>query len=175
MLHYVMATYRAPVDGRLDKLYNSRIRCPYCKTVIPKYDVKCANCGLTKKQITEASNIRAKEVRKTKSGEKILMTKTKPDDVSFTKMIIWLLLGIFGAHNFYVGRKIRGWIMVGFMVTFIAFCIILPINPDNMHPWRQAFSGSVFPTDLLGAAAFFVWVYDAFGVVFGFYKYPVKI
>ena len=179
VLHCVMATYRAPIDQKLDRLYNSRVRCPYCKSVIAKYDVKCSNCGITKKQISEASNIKAKEVKQKRTGEKILMTKTKPDDVSFTRMVIWLLLGgMVGAHNFYVGRKIRGFIILSMMVTCCLFYFIfIPGHNINgyIHPLREPFSSSIFPTDALGVIVMFIWIYDMFAVVFGFYKYPVKI
>ena len=173
-----MANYRAPVNQKLDRLYNSKVRCPYCKSIIPKYDVKCANCGITKKQIADASNVKAKEVKQKKTGEKVLMTRNKPDDVSFTKMMLWLCLGMFGAHNFYVGRKIRGFIVLSLMVVGMAFWIILPgdgLIPGYVHPWRIPFSGAIFPTDALCVVAVFIWIFDLFAVVFGFYKYPVKL
>jgi len=135
-----------------------------------------------KKQIAESSNKSAKYIRKHKTGEQVLMTRSRPVDVRFTVMVLWLLLGLFGAHNFYVGRKIRGWIMVGCFVTTCLFFFIFPTgNPldgfTGQHSWRAAFDGwnVPFPTDWFFIAGFIMWAYDAFAVVFGFYKYPVRL
>ena len=49
----------------------------------------------------------------------------------------------------------------------------------GMHPWREVcldFYGShLLPTDYLGLVAFVMWAVDAFGIVFGYFKYPVRL
>ena len=45
------AAGRIKADKRLDNLYMSEMRCPYCQTKMPKGTSKCKNCALTKEQI----------------------------------------------------------------------------------------------------------------------------
>ena len=161
------------IDPYLDYLYNSNVRCPYCKRRIVKYTTVCQRCGVHKKQIAESSNVRAKQIKKEKSGAKLFSTRRRPRDVSFTSMALFLIIGMFGAHRFLVGRKISGWIMlvcgvVGFVGIFL---------PEN---WREWFNEAVplspaFPTDIFFAVAFVMWAWDCFAVVFGYFSYPIRL
>jgi len=173
------------IDPRLDRLFNKNVRCPYCKAKILKYTTTCARCGIHKQQLIDASNKSAKEMKKQKSGGKIFMTRNRPDDISFTKMALLLLVGLFGAHNFYVGRKMRGFLMLAFLAIGMIFVFIFPISAQaadgtmGMHPTRksfeQAMGGMPFPTDFLIAAAVIMWAFDAIAIIFGFYKYPIRL
>ena len=171
-------SHRIVVDEKLDRLYNKNVRCPYCRARIHKYTTTCERCGITKKQILNASNARAKEIKKQKTGGKIVFTRNRPSDVSFTRLVLCLLLGLFGVHNFYVGRKIRGWVMLGGILIVIASFFIFPASRDGeLHPVNALFvdNGMESPFFLLGAAVFVMWAYDMFSIVFGFYKYPVRL
>ena len=178
-----MATeQRQIVDERLDSFYVKNIRCPYCGARIEKFTGACRRCGVTKSQIANASNKKAKQIMKQKSGEKIVRTRYRPRDVTFTSMLLCLLVGFFGVHAFYSGRKIRGWIILSSFILFIIFGLIFFIgtpgqNFTNMHPWRRQFDmrGQPFPTDFIVLIAIGTWVVDFFGVVFGLYKYPVRL
>jgi len=84
-------------------------------------------------------------------------------------MALLLIPGIFGTYNFYVGRKIRGWIMLGGMIIgMVGFFFF---------SWRAAFEdwGWPYPPDFGIVLAFILWAYDAFAIVFGFYKYPIRL
>ena len=168
-------------DEQTDKLYVKAIRCPYCKNKINAYQMKCDVCGVTKAQIAHASNLQAKEVMKNKTGELVFKTRRRPEDISFTKTVLWLLIGFFGAHNFYTGRRVRGWIMLVCMIIFFVAGFVIPIGAldagIDMHPWRVAFEdmGMIFPTDALGVASVVMWIWDFCAVVFGYYKYPVRL
>jgi TM2 domain-containing membrane protein YozV len=174
---------RAEYDPALDKLYARSVRCPYCKTKIGAYQTTCEKCGLNKMQIYRASNARAKEMRREKSGGKIVMTRRRPDDVRLSRLAFSLVFGICGAHAFYVGRRMRGFVILGLFTAFIVFSLIFPIGDINnhlagMHPWRAAFNswgGMPFPTDFLGAAALFMWFFDIFAIIIGRFKYPVRL
>ena len=161
-------------DPYLDILYTSNVRCPYCGARIVKFSTTCPRCGIHKKQISESSNIRAKEIKKQKTGEKVFMTRYRPNDVMFTTMIMLLVLGMFGAHCFYVGRKIRGWIIV----SFLTIGVIGALFPQD---WRRAYTEFVpidyfpFITDWFFGIAIIIWVFDIFAVVFGIFKYPVRL
>lgn len=174
---------RKVVDEKLDKLYVKNVRCPYCRALIPQFTATCVQCGVTKEQIADASHQEAIKVMKGESEGKIIMTHRRPDDLNFGRFIIILVFfGWMGGHNFYVGRKIRGWIMVACFFTMVISFGFFPIGTaENMfrdaHSWRLAFgNGPWFPLDIPGIIAVVVWFYDWFCIViFNRYKYPVRI
>ena len=157
-------------NRHLDKLYTSSVKCPYCKNKIQKLQTVCSQCGLNKIQIAYASNKRAKEMMKTGESGKIVRMRHRPTDVKIWSMVWRLVFGLFGVHNFYTGRKIRGWISLGFMMVFIAAAIILlSIGVETLDDeWVQ-------PVAMLSTPATVIWIADAFAVVFGWYKYPVRL
>ncbi|MCL2586623.1 MAG: TM2 domain-containing protein [Firmicutes bacterium] len=177
---------RAPkqysVDPRLDRAYSRNIRCPYCKALIAKWTTTCVQCGITKEEIVYASHQDAKAVINKAEKGKVLWTKTIPVDLNFRKfMLLLIFLGVFGAHNFYVGRKVRGWIILCSTLLLI-FSSLFFYHPNfdlgtPGHPWREAFPGSViFPFDMPGIIAIVVWFVDWFAaVVFSSFKYPIRI
>jgi len=138
-----------------------------------KYTSTCAKCGVTKEQIFTASNKRAKQIKKQRTGEKLFKTRHRPDDVMFTTMaILVIFLGLFGAHHFYVGRKLRGWIQIVFInVGFWVFAFTWKSSiRATFDDW-----GMPFPTDWLAVIAVLLWIFDAFAVVFGMYRYPIRL
>ena len=178
-----MSQRKAPND-KLERLYSKNVRCPYCRMMIPKYVVICEQCGVTKEQIAQASNRDAKEIIKGRGTGKVVMTKTRPDDIDFVKLIlITMFFGMFGGHCFYVGRRIRGMIMLGSMLLFILSAIIFPMGtPANMmqdmSPTRRIFvdAGFWFPMDVPGLLVLALWFADWFAiVVFNSFRYPVRL
>ena len=172
-------------DKRLDKLYTSVVKCPYCGNRIQKLQTVCTRCGLNKIQIAYASNVRAKEMMRAGERGKIVMMRRRPNDLNLLHISWRLLFGFFGVHNFYTGRKIRGWIMLGLGLGFILQLIIFPVGNigseailEGMHPWRETVMvewNMPFPLDFLGAAALVLWISDMLGVFCGWYKYPVRL
>ena len=115
-------------------------------------------------------------MQKEKTGGKIFKTRHRPDDVSFTRMIILCIFGgLFGAHSFYVGRKIRGLISIGCIIAGIIVMIIFPISTDSTkgHPWREDIQP--FPFDAFIVFAFVLWAVDILAIVIGRYKYPIRL
>ena len=168
-------------DPALDRLIARNIRCPYCSALIAKFTTDCAQCGITKQQIARASNVEAKKIIKSRGREKgkVLLSRHRPEDLKFAKFLLLLVfLGMFGAHNFYCGRRIRGHIMLWFMVPPSIWALFW-----MDHPWRLFFETSgmpfpldAFPTDYLVVVAIIMWLVDWFSVVISNrYKYPVRI
>ena len=85
---------RVHADDRLDNLYLSEMRCPYCQTKILKGTAKCKNCGLTKEQIYYA-----KLAKPFKRGQNVLMSKIRPADLPFWKMGAGSVFGFLGIHT----------------------------------------------------------------------------
>ena len=199
---------RQVFDSRVDRLYMKKVKCPYCGARIKPMQTTCDQCGVHKMQIANASNKKAKQMMKDGEEGKVIMLKRRPDDVSISRLSMWLLLGLFGAHCFYVGRKIRGFIILGLISLCFISVIVFPMGqmgtvqdgepevvideetgepyteePDYIeemvgtHPWREACYdlGWPMPTDFLGLGAFVIWAVDCFAIVFGWFKYPVRL
>jgi len=177
-------TERKVVNNRLDKLYSSNVKCPYCRARIPKFVAECARCGITKVQISQASHQEAKAILSGKEEGIVMKSRRRPDDLNVRGLLLRVsLFGMFGAHNFYVGRKIRGhialWCMVALIIS-VSFFSMGTVTADMMdaHPWRRAFEGTgfPFPLDVFGLIAIVMWFVDWFAIVlFNNYKYPVRI
>ena len=169
---------------RLDRLYARNTRCPYCKAAIRKMTSTCERCGVTKKQIESASWQDARAIQKGKKTGKIVKTKLVPKDMDYGRwLIVLVLLGWTGYHNFWVGRRLRGWILCGMMLTFILCLIIFPPgSPLNdmagMSEARKWFAerAMVFPSDVIGGLVVVMWLIDWGAVVlFRTFKYPVHM
>ena len=178
---YCYVANKRVVDEKLERLYNKKVKCPYCRGKILKYSTKCEQCGITKEQIRNASNEDAKAIIRKKAKGKVLKTKVRPDDIRFGKLVIFVvLLGMFGAHCFYVGRRKRGFIALSGMIIYMLGVIIFPFPSYDVpiHPWRAAFEnpGLIFPLDIAGLVSIVIWFIDwANIVIFQTFKYPVRI
>jgi len=176
-------------DRRLDKLYTSAVKCPYCKNRIQKLQTACSKCGLHKVQIAYASNKRAKQMIKERDTGKIVKVRRRPTDVNMRTLGLLLVFGFFGVHNIYTGRRIRAWIVFGCVAIFIVQVFVFPVGDIvrtegggidfvGMHPWREAAMvdwGFPFPLDFFGVVAMVLWLSDIFGIILGWYKYPVRL
>ncbi|MCL2228728.1 MAG: hypothetical protein FWC00_02755 [Firmicutes bacterium] len=168
--------HRKEVDQYLDALYNNNVRCPYCRAKIRKYTTVCVRCGMTKRQIHQASNLEAKKILQSGSNEKVLTSRRRPEDVSFTGMAMRGIIGFTGLHCFFVGRKIRGWIIASFAIIGLVGALA-PMS------WRQPFNSVYlfedlpvfFPTDYFLLVGAMMWWIDLFSIVFGFFKYPIRM
>ena len=162
---------RVKADERLDQIYMTEMRCPYCQTKMPKGTSKCKNCALTKEQIYYA------KLTTPYGKHNILMSKIRPADVSYSKMVTGSVFGFLGVHAFFAKRYVRGAIMLFLTLAFLLSVIIFPIVHGEVaaHPLREMFEnrGMLFPGDLIGIFALGLWVWDFFAVTFSQFKYPV--
>jgi hypothetical protein len=167
------------IDGYLDYLYNSNVRCPYCGSKILKFTTTCTRCGVTKGQIGSALNLPAREIIKKGTGEKIFMTTHRPADVSFISMFVYSLGGIFGAHCFFVGRRTRGYTILLLTILGILSYFVFPQGSPLREYFAQwTFSGGYtmpVPTDFCLAVSFLMWAFDYFAIVIGIFKYPIRL
>lgn len=162
---------------KLDILYNTSVRCPYCKARILKYTNTCARCGVQKQQIYYASNEKARMAMKKHTGEKVFMSYRRPNDVSFTGMVLCLFFGgWFGLHCFRVGRWLRGTLIAVLLVGGVVISgIFLGIDKSIVYDSAPQRFFRIFPTLWLFIFGFGMWVYDVCAVVFAFFKYPIRL
>lgn len=163
---------RIQADDRLDVLYMTEMRCPYCQTKMPKGTSKCKNCALTKEQIYYA-----KLTAPYKPGSNVLFSKVRPAALPFWKMVVGGIFGCFGAHCFVAKRYLRGILMLLLTISFMATFFIFPpeVGESAGSQIRNMFEirGYLFPGDLLGLLALGMWVWDFFAILFKQFKYPV--
>lgn len=90
--------------------------------------------------------------------------RVKPDFISKGKlMILALLFGWLGLHNFYAGNKKRGW------AVLIMWAIIIPvIMIDVLYNLMGVFVGGG-----LGFVVLSMWVFDFVAICFNRYKYDI--
>jgi|GEM_PF-3481477 len=165
---------RVRSDERLDAIYMSEMRCPYCQTKILRGTAKCKNCGLTKEQIYYA-----KLAQPFKRGQNVLMSKIRPATLPLWKMVLGSVFGFFGVHCFIAKRYVRGSIMLLLTVLFIAEILIFTpaFGETSANAIRAMFEEKthLFPGDLIGIVALGWWIVDFFAVLFRQFHYPVVI
>jgi hypothetical protein len=166
------------IDPYLDHLYNTTVRCPYCRLKILKYTTTCIRCGVSKIQLYESSNMRARQIKKRKTGERTFMTMRRPFDVDLTKMIFLCIVGFTGAYCFNVGRNIRGWaVMLCLWIGLMggAVCYFYPPAMAAHEYFRDEMGLMGLPTYFFFIAGIGMWAYDFCGIIFGFFRYPVRL
>lgn len=165
---------RITADDRLDAIYMSEMRCPYCQTRMPKGTSKCKNCALTKEQIYYA-----KLTNPYRRGQNILMSKVRPAELPLWKMVVGSIFGFLGIHCFIAKRYIRGAVILLLTVAFIATLFIFPPTYGDSVPnqTRYMFESTtyLFPGDLLGIVTLGLWVWDFFAILLRQFKYPVVV
>ena len=142
--------------------------CPKCYGRVNKNIQRCESCGMKMSEMDGATNTDAKLALKGIYKDDVLMTKKLPNDVSKkTILLLSIFLGIFGVHNFYVGRKAKGFYQIvslvlmglGYLMEFVIFGAI-----NGKFSW--AFQ-------ILEGVAIIIWLGDIITIAFNRYKVPV--
>ena len=163
-------------------------KCPYCKSKNPIAGRYCGACHLDFYQLDKCTNSEAKKMlRHRRFGEtfegEIVNVTTLPKDVSYSKLLLYsLFLGLFGAHNFYVGRYFKATMQCIFGVLFIglaaAVTILLesPIIMVNFLGGTYALTNVLFFFNLIvGIFPATTWLFDTFAVLFKKYEVPIAL
>ena len=83
--------------------------CPKCYSSVHKDKCRCDYCGFNLNELNNASNKEAKKALKSVYKDDVLYTSKLPADVSKKKLLLFaIFLGVFGVHNFYVGKIWKG-------------------------------------------------------------------
>lgn len=146
------------------------ITCPRCGCKVLKSTEECPDCGLIFSRLEIATNREAKAKKLRHDRAYIINTKKLPSDVSFVKLLLFsIFLGAFGGHCFYVGRYLRGSILLTDMVAVI-LCVVFNeylVNVDG---------GALIATisTVLGMIEI-MWFWDIFAIITKRFKVPVAI
>ena len=146
--------------------------CPKCYNKVDKQQKRCGKCGFNLELIEGASNRQAKKALKSEYKDSVIYVGGIPEDVSKKKLILLsIFLGMFGAHDFYVGKFWQGlYKLITMILTIVSSSLVLMF-------------GIVTQTNALYLTYQFVLVFQGFNVIFWFtdmllifferYKIPV--
>ena len=142
--------------------------CPKCYGRVNKNTQRCDFCGMRMKEIDGATNKEAKVALKGIYKDDVLMTKNLPQDVNKKKLLLLsIFFGIFGVHNFYVGRKWRAiYQLVSLVLMTLAYVMEIVIigTINGKYSW---------PFQILMGMALVIWLADIMAISMNRYKVPV--
>ena len=125
-----------------------RKRCPRCGTLNNYSQFNCTECGLIFSRVENGSNKLAKSLILAGKKDVVVNGYGFPKDVRKSKFLLLCgFLGLFGAHNFYVGRYVKAvfQLIIGLLsliltvlsgyipnLDFIMSFIFLPVAIDGI-------------------------------------------
>lgn len=152
----------------MEKIANAYKKCPRCKNKVHDHEKKCSECGLIFSRLAEAKNKYAKKELLHFNRKNVVYVRTLPSDVNRVVLaLLCLFLGLFGAHNFYVGRYIRAVYM--FVVGIASYIIVaLNLSSESYNTFMSFFF--VF----VGVLAY-LWITDLVLIIINKFKVPVAL
>ena len=143
-------------------------KCPRCGEKCYNIEKVCDNCKLVFARLEYASNKKAKEAIKKGAKEQVITTNVLPKDVNKWKLLLICGFGgLFGAHNFYVGRYFKAIFSCFFM--FLTFVLIAFFNNELV---TMLFTNYLF---LPAGLVFYFWFYDMLMIGISKYKVPIAL
>lgn len=143
-------------------------RCPRCDTRNNYHENRCSCCGLIFSRVENGSNLIAKGLILAGKKDETVKARMFPKDVSKKKFLLLCgFLGIFGAHNFYVGRYKKA--------IFGLICGILSVlcaTIGGLLPFYDTLMS--FISVPIGFDVIF-WAWDFIDGCFNRYKIPVAV
>lgn len=143
-------------------------RCYRCGTKNLSSAFRCSACGMVFSRAENGSNLIAKNLILAGKSNQTIKVPMFPKDVSKRKfLILCFFLGLFGAHNFYVGRYKKA---VFQLICGLLASIITVVG--TAIPFLTTLMSFVsFPIGVDGV----FWVWDFIEGVFSKYKIPVGV
>mgnify|MGYP005768136323 FL=1 len=129
----------------------------------------CPDCGLVFSRLDIATNKDAK--RKKKRGDRSFILKTTkiPSDVSYVKLLLLTIFtGLFGGHCFYVGRYLRGSVL---LANFLVVLCVAIFNAQ-LIAYSEVLVSTVCT---ICGFVMLLWFWDIFMVALKKFKIPVAI
>ena len=146
------------------------IKCPRCGEKCLTTQPICPDCVLVFSRLDECTN-KAASIR-LRHGEKhnVLMVKKVPSDKKFWKLLLYSsLLGLFGAHYFYVYR----WKMGVYMLFSFFVAMFFGSFFNNVFiTWPQSVQFIIISYVAIFAL---IWLYSVVQVILRKFKIPVSM
>lgn len=143
-------------------------KCPRCGEKTFVTDKVCDNCKLVFERMQYASNKEAKQAIKAGKKNYVFKSKQWPNDIKKWKLFfICLGGGLVGAHNIYIGRYIKGF----FSLFFILLTSILVLVLDGVV-LANVYNSYLF---IPAGVVLYFWFYDLLMIGLAKYKIPVAL
>lgn len=139
--------------------------CPKCYGKVNKNTNRCDYCGMRMSDLEGATNAQAKIALKSIYKDDVMYVEKLPKDVSKKRLLILsIFAGLFGAHDFYVGRLWRGLYKV-FTLAFLVCLIVIYGGSKNNIYFAIA--------QILQGISILIWLVDILYISIDKYKVPV--
>lgn len=143
-------------------------KCPRCGEKCLFNAPKCPECGLLFSRLSLVTNKAGKRCVRKRQKDKVLYVSSWPADAKRWKALLLCgFLGLYGAHNFYLGRYIKATFSLIFSTITTIFAA-MTVYPDFYYTFIQFFA-------IPAAFPLFFWVIDFIQIAVGKYKIPVSI
>lgn len=114
----------------MDKYFKNK-RCPRCGTLNRSTQFNCTECGLIFSRVENGSNMLAKSLILAGKKNEVVNGYGFPKDVKKSKFLLLCgFLGLFGAHNFYVGRFGKAIFQLAMGVVALVMTIVSGYIPN---------------------------------------------
>ena len=146
-------------------------KCPRCKEKCLAHAKTCNECGLIFERLNYTSNKSAKKLILKGKYKDTLKTADWPYDAKkLTALLLCGFLGFTGAHNFYLGRFIKGSLAL-FGIVLSTIMVALNDQIFGTQIWHYLNLIVLIP----GACSLIFWITDFFVIFLEKYKIPVAI
>ena len=143
-------------------------KCPRCGEKCLFNAPKCPECGLLFSRLSLVTNKAGKRCVRKHQKDKVLYVSSWPEDAKRWKALLLCgFLGLYGAHNFYLGRYIKAAFSLIF-TTITTIFAAMTVYPAFYYTFIQFFA-------IPAAFPLFFWVLDFIAIATGKYKIPVSI
>lgn len=143
-------------------------RCPRCGTKNEYSQFRCTECGLIFSRVENGSNQLAKGLILAGKKNETVKGYGFPKDVKKSKFLFLCgFLGLFGAHNFYVGRYVKA----VFQLVSGLLALVLTVLSSNIANIDFVMSFIFLPIALDGI----FWCLDFVDGIFNKYRIPVAV
>lgn len=144
--------------------------CPRCGIKCLTGTESCPECGLVFSRLEIATNKDAKKKIRRHDKDFIIKTSSIPSDISYIKLLLLtIFVGIFGGHCFYVGRYLRGIILL--INALLLMCYVI----FNKYLVEIDEGRLIAALSTIGGIILLFWAYDLIAVIFKKFKIPVAI
>lgn len=143
-------------------------KCQRCGNRVLDRQAKCDECGLVFARLDDAKNCYARKELLHGHRENVIFVRKVPSDISKLKLsLLCGFLGLFGAHNFYIGRYFKAMYMLIIGLVSLIFASL-----TEYPAFYEKFMSFFF---ILPALLLLFWVSDFVEILFNKYKIPVAL
>ena len=147
-------------------------RCPRCNARMNEHAPSCIDCGLNFSKLDKATNLEAKRAFHMHEKERVVYVTKLPSDLRKAALLIWCaFVGLFGAHQFVIGKYFKGLFYAFFtlMANVLAILDVLGIAHTNFF---ETVTHIVY---LVWVVILVLWLTDLFNIIFNRFKVPVSL